>query len=724
MDTVDTADTAPNPAPYRLGFHLIDNGAAISVWAPHANGIDLCLFDEKDVETKIPLRGPESGLWHGFVPGIKAGQRYGLRADGRWEPYSGHRYNHAKLLLDPYARRIVGHLVNATTEDFEVLRSTDDERDSAPFVPRGVLLAPARHWPLAPRPRIPWENTVIYETHVKGLTSLMPGVPKALRGTYAALGHDAVIRYLTELGVTTIELLPIHAHATEPWLERQGLTNYWGYNPLGFFAPHEAYATRESREGDPRAVLDELRNAIDRLHRAGLEVILDVVYNHTCEGNYDGTQVSWRGLDNRGYYRHLPDQPGQLEDTTGTGGSLDFIEPRVVQMTLDSLRYWLTDVGVDGFRFDLAATLGRTGRGFDRIHPFLVGVTIDPIIGAAKLIAEPWDIAPDGWQTGEFPAPMAEWNDHFRNTIRGFWLSNPRYLRRRGDVQGVGDLAFRLSGSSDVFGSDDPRLARGPSASINFVACHDGFTLHDLTAYDHKHNEQNGEDNRDGTTNNRSWNHGVEGPTNDPAILAARHRSQRNLLGTLLLSAGVPMICAGDECGRTQRGNNNAYCHDNETSWLDWHTALWQEELRATTKYLLTLRRENPVLQPSSFYVGSDDVEDRRDDLAWFDQAGLPATHEWWHDPSVRILQMMRSLKEGPDALIVINGDPDTVTVVIPADEGPPWLLVWDSAWDSPESKGARWARRAEKVRPGQTVPLTPHSMRLYFGAEESALRH
>jgi glycogen operon protein len=715
---------APNPAPYRLGFHLLHEGAAISVWAPHATGVDLCLFDGQGVETRLPLRGPEAGIWHGLVPGVKAGQRYGLRAHGLWDPVNGSRYNPARLLLDPYARGIEGHLVNATAEDYERILSTNDERDSAPYVPRGVLLAHNRHRLVAQRPRIPWENTVIYEAHVKGLTQRMPGLPRHLRGTYAALGHDAVIGYLTDLGVTTLELLPIHAHASEPHLERLGLSNYWGYNPLGFFAPHEAFATREAREAGPEAVLDELRGAIDHLHHAGMEVILDVVYNHTCEGDNDGLQVSWRGLDNRGYYRHLPNQPGMIEDTTGTGGTLDFTEPRVIQMALDSLRYWLTDVGADGFRFDLAATLGRTGRGFDRVHPFLVGITIDPIIGAAKLIAEPWDIGPDGWQTGAFPAPMAEWNDHFRNTVRSFWLSETRQTRRRGDAQGVRDLAYRLSGSSDVFKSDDPMLTRGPSASINFVACHDGFTLYDLTTYDHKHNEANGENSRDGTMNNRSWNHGVEGPTDDPTILAARRRSVRNLLGTLLLSAGVPMIGAGDEFGRTQGGNNNAYCHDSEVSWLDWHHTHWQEDLHATARYLLALRRDNPVLQPSVFYRGTDDLTDLRDDLAWFDKAGIPATDAWWYDPSVRIVQMMRSLREGPDALIVINGDPDPAVVVVPNDDGPLWRLVWDSTWESPDSRDARAARHDAPVSPSQWLTLTPHSIRLYLDVEESALRH
>ncbi len=710
--------TAPNPAPYRIGFHLIPEGAAISVWAPHADGVDLCLFDDDGSETRHPLVGPETGLWHGLVPDLRPGQRYGLRARGPWDPASGLRYNPSRLLLDPYARGIDGDLAKAAENGFEATLSTDDPTDSSPFVPKAVLLAHPRGRPTTPRLRIPWEKTIIYEAHVKGLTMRMPGIPHPLRGTYAALGHAAVIGHLADLGITALELLPIHAHATEPRLEHLGLINYWGYNPLGFFSPHPAYATEEARKDGPQAVLDELRGAIDSLHHAGIEVILDVVYNHTCEGDLTGRHVSWRGFDNRGYYRHKPEQPGVLDDTTGTGGPLDFTEPRVIQMALDSLRYWLTEVGVDGFRFDLAATLGRTGEGFDRGHPFLVGVTIDPIIGAAKLIAEPWDIGPGGWQTGAFPPPMAEWNDHFRNTIRSFWLAETNLSRRRKDARGVRDLGYRLSGSSDVFGSDDPTLARGPSASINYVACHDGFTLNDLTTYERKRNEANGEHNNDGSNNNRSWNHGVEGPTDDPSILAARRRSMRNLLGTLFLSAGVPMIQAGDEMGRTQFGNNNNYCHDDESAWLDWSGEHWRKDLRATTRYLISLRRDNPVLRPSAFYRGTDERDHFRNDLAWFDRTGSPATHEWWHESSVRVVQMMRSVAEGPDALIVINGDPDEAAISIPRDQGPAWSLVWDSAWESPHSREAKASQHADPVQPGNDLRLPPHSMRLYLGVE------
>jgi glycogen operon protein len=708
--------TLPSPTPRRFGVHLGSAGAAVSVWAPHAAGVDLCLFDAKGAESRIPLVGPEAGAWHAWVPGIRAGQRYGFRARGPWDPSQGHVYNPSRLLLDPYARGIEGAIAHESTDGSAAFLSRQDDLDSAPFVPRGVVLAPSRA-PAEPGPRVSWADTVVYEAHVKGLTHGMPGVPAAMRGTYAGLGHDAVVKYLQGLGVTTLELLPIHAFASETHLEELRLDNYWGYNTLGFFAPHAPYATAAARGKGAQGVADELRAAIAALHRGGIEVILDVVYNHTCEGGAGGRQVSWRGLDNRAYYRHLDGQPGVLDDTTGTGNTLDFGEPRVVQMALDSLRYWITDFGVDGFRFDLATTLGRTGNGFEQRHPFLVGITIDPVIGGVKLIAEPWDLGLGGWQTGAFPAPMAEWNDQFRDSIRTFWLTDAERAQHKKSGHGVQDLATRLAGSSDVFGHGDPPLSRGPMASINFVTAHDGFTLNDLTAYHDKHNEANGEGGADGSPSNGSWNHGVEGPTDDEAILSARRRTARNLLGTLLLSAGVPMIVAGDEMGRTQGGNNNAYCQDNEISWLDWTVGPWPSSLRATTAHLLRLRSEHPVLRPTTFYEGRDRDETRRDDLAWFSGSGQGESEQWWLDSSVRALQMMRSLAEGSDALIVINGYASPSSVVIPADGGPAWRLAWDSVWESPESDEARSARAAEAIPPGSTIEVDSLSMRLYLSA-------
>ncbi len=708
--------TAPSPTPHRLGVHLGASGASVSVWAPHAAGVDLCLFDAKGTERRVPLVGPEAGTWHAWVPGVKAGQRYGFRARGPWDPAQGHVYNPSRLLLDPYARGIEGSIAHESTEGAEAFLSRNDDQDSASFVPRGVVLASSRT-PAEPGPRIPWEDTVVYEAHVKGLTREMPEISEPLRGTYAALGHDAVIRYLQGLGVTTLELLPVHAFASETHLEHMGLENYWGYNTLGFFAPHAPYATAAARAKGPQAVADEFRTAIAALHRGRIEVILDVVYNHTCEGGAGGRQISWRGLDNRAYYRHLDGHPGVLDDTTGTGNTLDFGEPRVVQMALDSLRHWMTEFGVDGFRFDLATTLGRTGNGFETKHPFLVGITTDPIVGGSKLIAEPWDLGPGGWQTGSFPPPMAEWNDRFRDSVRTFWLTDAERALRKKPGHGVQDLATRLAGSSDIFGHGDPPLSRGPVASINFVTAHDGFTLHDLTAFHAKHNEANGEGGADGSADNRSWNHGAEGPTDDEAIRAARRRTARNLLGTLLLSAGVPMIVAGDESGRTQRGNNNAYCQDNEMSWLAWKLEPWQSSLRATVAHLLRLRREHPVLRPTTFYEGRDRDESRRDDLTWFTGSGHGESEPWWHDSSVRVLQMMRSHREGPDALLIINGYASPASVVIPADSGPAWRLAWDSAWESPESDDARALRGGEAIAPGSTVDVDTLSMRLYLSA-------
>jgi isoamylase len=706
----------------------------MSVWAPHATGIDLCLFDASGEETRFPLIGPEAGLWHGVVLGVKVGQRYGLRAHGPWNPSQGHLFNPAKLLLDPYARGLDGVLADSSHEGFEATLSNVDEVDSAPFVPKGVLVGPPRNaslrspiiasraittsvttTPPAPPPRTRWRDTVIYEAHVKGLTQRMPGVPPRLRGTYAALGHDAVIRYLSNLGITALELLPIHAYASERHLERESLTNYWGYNTLAFFAPHPAYATVAAQRVGPQAILDELRDAISRLHKAGIEVILDVVYNHTCEGGIGGRQVSWRGLANRSYYRHRDGEPGVLDDTTGTGNTLDFGQMGTVKMALDSLRYWASEVGVDGFRFDLAATLGRMGNGFDARHPFPVGLVTDPIISATKLVAEPWDIGFGGWQTGAFPEPMAEWNDRFRDSVRSFWLSDADRAVHKKSTPGVRDLATRLAGSSDVFGNGDPPLSRGCVASINFVTAHDGFTLADLASYSRKQNKANGEGGNDGAVNNLSWNHGVEGPSKDARVLKARRRSARNLLGTLLLSAGVPMITAGDEIGRTQGGNNNAYSQDNETSWLDWAAAKNSEDLRATVSYLIRLRRENLVLRPTTFYEGRDRDLTRRDDLAWFTADGQPESEGWWHDSSVRALQMMRSLSEGPDALLVINGYGSDASVTIPVDNGPPWVMAWNSVWESPVTAEAQAARTREPLPPGGTISVPSLSMQLFL---------
>ncbi len=704
----------PAPAPHRLGVHLTEGGASVAVWAGHATGVDLCLFDEAGAETRLPLNGPQWGVWHAFVPGLAAGQRYGFRAFGPWQPKAGLRYNPAKLLLDPYGRGLEGDVVPVTEPGASTLRVSREGADSAPFMPRSVITSPRGEAHAPSRPGTPWTDTVIYEVHVKGFTRTMPGIPEELRGTYAGLAHPASIDYLTSLGVTAVELLPVHAFASEPHLEELGLSNYWGYSTLGFFAPHAAYATAAARAQGAQAVQEEFRGMVDLLHAAGLEVLLDVVYNHTAEGGRDDRVLSWRGLDSLSYYRHQPLNPQMDDDTTGTGNALDFSHPTVVKMALDSLRYWATEMGVDGYRFDLAVTLGRTAQGFSSDHPFLVALTTDPVLSGLKLIAEPWDVGLGGWQVGNFPAPMSEWNDRFRDYVRSFWLEWGVGLVGHREHATAPELATRLAGSSDLFGHTEPHGLRGPVASVNFVTAHDGFTVHDLTAYTHKHNEDNREGNRDGTDNNRAYNHGAEGPSDDAAVLRARRRSMRNLLGTLLLSAGTPMLLAGDEFGRSQRGNNNAYCQDNELSWFDWNWEPWQAELRDTVAYLIGLRQRHRVLRPSTFYDGEESVLDasrQRADSAWFQADGSPQDEKWWEDPATRVVQFMRSVLDPAesDALMVINGSREQATVTLPEDDGHPWRLAWDSSWESPaEYSGVICA-------PGSSDTMQPMTLRLYL---------
>jgi glycogen operon protein len=562
---------------------------------------------------------------------------------------------------------------------------------------------------------------VIYEAHVRGLTRRLPGVPAELRGTYAGLAHPATLEHLRSLGVTSVELLPIHAMASEPHLVRRGLINYWGYSTLGFFAPNPDYATAAAQAAGPQAVLAEVKGMVRLLHAAGLEVLLDVVHNHTCEGGTDGPQLSWRGLDPTVYYLHDGGTPARFADVTGTGNSLDFRRPRVIQLALDSLRYWAQEVGVDGFRFDLAVTLGRDDEGFTARHPFLVALQTDPVLADRKLIAEPWDVGPGGWRTGAFPAPMAEWNDRFRNAVRTFWLADPAQAAHGRPGHGVRELATRLAGSADLFGYSDPPLMRGVVASINYVTAHDGFTLADLVTYEHKNNLANGENNRDGTDDNRSWNHGLEGPVLDESIAMAipplRRRSIRNLLGTLLLAAGTPMITAGDELGRSQGGNNNAYAQDNEISWVDWDLEPWQQDLVATTRHLLRLRREHPALRAERFFWGVPyRASDPRPDLDWRLADGEPFDHHRWHDAGVRTLQMVRTAPDGSSALLVLNGSLDLVDVTVAGGvrAGGRWEMVWDSAWENPDEPDGAVLNGGGHPAPGDHTVLEPLSLRVY----------
>lgn len=711
-------------------MHLTDHGADVAVYAAHATAVDLCLFDGRK-ERRVRLDGPVHGVFSASVPDVQAGQGYGFRAHGPWEPAAGHRYNPAKLLVDPYARGLVGELGYGP----ETYGHVVDELlagdpygpastvDSARFVPHSVVVDTENLGspdPTTNRPWVPWSHSVVYEAHVRGLTLLNERMPPELRGTYAGLAHPSVVDHLLGLGVTAIELLPVHAFASEPHLVEKGLTNYWGYSTLGFFAPHAEFATAAAREAGPAAVLDELRTAVHALHEAGLEVLLDVVYNHTCEGGLPGQHLSWRGLDNASYYRHNGGAPAALDDVTGTGNTLDFRRPEVVRMTMDSLRYWADVVGVDGFRFDLAVTLGRDGGGYSPDHPALVAMSIDPSLHGLKLIAEPWDVGPGGWRTGQFPEPFGEWNDRFRNAVRSFWLADPARAAHGLPGHRVRDLATRLSGSVDLFGHSDPPLVRGPIASVNYVTAHDGFTMADLVAYDHKHNAANGEQNRDGSDDNRSWNHGIEGPVTweSPAVdlVPLRRRSIRNLFATLVLSAGVPMITAGDEMGRSQKGNNNAYCQDSEISWMRWDLSPWRKDMLATARWLLTLRRDHPALRTEQFYTGRPVKQDKRPDLAWFDALGVPFDHDRWHDPSVRTLQMVRTaaLPEKDTVLLVINGSLDAMHLVLADDHGGKWRLAWDSVWEHPNEESAVAIEGGLHAEPGEASVIEPMSMRVY----------
>ncbi|WP_265521943.1 glycogen debranching protein GlgX [Oerskovia flava] len=730
-----------------LGVHVTDGGVDVAVLASHATAVDLCLIDDGSPagfsERRVPLEGPTYGVWHAHVPGVHEGQRYGFRVHGPWDPAAGLRHNPAKLLVDPYARGLVGELDHdpavcghvATGDPRDGGLSGDaygpaDDRDSLPHVPHSVVVAPRDHHPPVRRPHVPWADTVVYEAHVRGLTHGLEALPPELRGTYAGLAHPATIEHLHSLGVTTLELLPIHAFASEQHLVAKGLTNYWGYSTLGFFAPHAPYATRAAREAGPSAVLDEVRGMVHLLHEAGIEVLLDVVYNHTCEGGPDGLHVSWRGLDNAVYYLHDGSAPATLADVTGTGNTLDFRRPRVIQMALDSLRFWAEEVGVDGFRFDLAVTLGRGEHGYDPNHPFLVALQTDPVLSGLKLVAEPWDVGPGGWRTGQFPPPFAEWNDRFRDATRQFWLADAREASHGRQGHGVRELATRLAGSADLFGHSDPPLVRGPVASVNYVTAHDGFTLADLVAYEHKRNEANGEDGRDGTNDNRSWNHGFEGRLDTVAsgteahlepgveIAPLRRRSIRNLLATLILAAGTPMLTAGDESGRSQRGNNNAYAQDNEISWVSWDLSPWRQDLRATTAHLLALRREHPALRADSFFLGQPrhTVTERVPDLAWFTAVGTVVDHDTWHDPATRTLQMIRTapVAGARDVLVVLNGSLDAVPATLANARSEPvgWELVWDSNWEHPDDRES--SNGDLHVQAGDEVQLEPLSVHVY----------
>ncbi|MGW8729794.1 glycogen debranching protein GlgX [Streptomyces sp. NPDC055808] len=707
------------PTPLGARFRVGPDGVAgtnFALWAGGAESVQLCLFDAAGTETRLVLTELTHEIWHGFVPGVRPGQRYGFRVHGRWDPWTGARWNPAKLLLDPYARAVDGDFalppeVYGHVRDWpqqQVADTVRDDRDSAPHVPKGVVVQDDDDWADDRRPKTPWSDSVIYELHVRGFTRLHPDIPEPLRGTYAGLAHPAAIEHLVRLGVTAVELLPVHQFAHEDHLLRRGLKNYWGYNSIGYFAPHAGY----SASGTTGQQVGEFKRMVRALHEAGIEVILDVVYNHTAEASEMGPTLSLRGVDNRGYYR-LQADARRYADYTGCGNTLHVVQPHVLRLITDSLRYWVTEMGVDGFRFDLAAALARSMHDVDMLSPFLAVIAQDPVLRRVKLIAEPWDVGNGGYQVGAFPPLWTEWNDRYRDAVRDFW---------RGALPDMRDLGYRLSGSSDLYAWG----GRRPYASINFITAHDGFTLRDLVSYERKHNEANGEGNRDGTNDNRAWNCGVEGETDDPGINALRRRQLRNLLTTLLVSTGVPMLVAGDEMGRTQGGNNNAYCQDGEVSWLDW-SLLEQpgsRELLELTARLVELRHRHPVLRRRAFFSGRAQGADGLRDLAWFTARGEEMTERDWYAPAATLgLYLSGRDIPGRDArgapvtddsfLILLHASDRPADCVLP---GPPWAAAYELVVDT--SREEQGEPPGVTHRGGEMVTLPTRSVLVLKVAE------
>lgn len=660
---------------YPLGATITPSGVNFAVFSRHASRVDICLYRDKDDEnesTRIRLPSYIDGVWHGFAPGLKAGQLYGLKVYGPYKPKHGHRFNPDKLLLDPYARAITGKFKWAE-EMFAYPFGENPDRDlakdvrkNAGYMPKCVVINPEFDWAEDKRPSIPLKDSVVYEVHVKGFTKTHPDIPASLQGTYAALGSEPAIGYFKKLGITAVELLPVHHFVNDEFLEAKGLSNYWGYNSIGFFAPHADYSASGCLGGQ----VNEFKSMVKNLHAAGLEVWLDVVYNHTGEGNHYGPTLSFRGVDNASYYWPLPDNARYYLDHTGCGNSLNMPNPRVLQLIMDSLRYWVTEMHIDGFRFDLACTLGRLPNGFDRNSSFFNILKQDPILSQVKLIAEPWDISMGGYQVGNFPSPFAEWNGKFRDCVRGFW---------KGDEGLAGEFAKRITGSSDMFQWDE----RTPSMSVNFVVAHDGFTLGDLVSYNEKHNDANGEDNRDGESHNRSWNCGVEGPTGDPEILKLRRRQMRNLLSTLFLSHGVPMLCAGDEYGRSQKGNNNGYCQDNELSWQAWNRTPEEQQQEEFTAKLIALKREQAAFRRKDFEGKRTKKTTSPPQITWFGPDGRGMSHDAWHSPVTRTLGVIFSPEmkiPGSTFAMVFNAHHEPMEFLLPGKEHVRWKLIVNTA--------------------------------------------
>jgi isoamylase len=689
--------------PFPLGATWNGRGVNFALFSAYATKVELCLYDDSGENEIGRVELPEytDEIWHGFLPDARPGTNYGYRVHGPYEPEQGHRFNPNKLVMDPYAKAAVGQLKWGPEIFGYQLESEDDttfdERDSAAFVPKCRVVDPAFTWGGDRKPQTPWDQTVIYETHVRGFTKRHPNVPEDIQGTYRGLGVPAVIEHMKSVGITAVELLPIHMFIDDSYLQEKGLKNYWGYNTISFFAPSRRYASVQD------FAFSEFKEMVVRLHDAGLEVILDVVYNHTAEGNERGPTISFKGIDNASYYRLLPDQKRYYINDTGTGNTVNLSHPRVMQMVTDSLRYWVTEMHVDGFRFDLGTILAREPYGFDQESGFLKACSQDPILSEVKLIAEPWDCGPGGYQVGEFPPGWAEWNDKFRDTARAFW---------KGDEGKLAEMASRLAGSADYFN----KRGRQTWASVNFLTAHDGFTLNDTVSYNEKHNEANGENNNDGSSNNLSWNCGAEGPTDDPEIEAIRERQLRNMLATLILSRGTPMLLAGDEFARTQEGNNNAYCQDNETSWLNWNIGEKGQSLARFVSKLTGLRRRFPVLHRTRFLTAEWNEELGLKDVTWVTASGDEMTPEHWSDANAKSIgvlldgraQVSGIRRRGSDAtlLLIINAHHDTVNFKLPeVVGGVSWTCLVDT--NQPELEDApRFEFDSEYLVTGRSLLL------------------
>jgi len=707
---------------YPLGATVTPEGVNFALFAENATGVDLCLFDHIDApaETlRVRMTEHTDQVWHCMLPEVQEGQLYGYRVYGPYEPTEGHRFNDSKLLVDPYAKAIAG-LINWSDEMSGYAPDggknadlTRDYRDDAWGIPKSVVVSDTFDWSGDRRPGTPLAESVIYEVHVKGFSKLCPQIPEEIRGSYAALGSEFAIEYFKKLGITAVELMPVHHFANDQFLQDKGLSNYWGYNSFGFFAPHSAYAS----SGIAGEQVTEFKEMVKRLHAAGIEVILDVVYNHTGEGNHLGPTLCFRGVDNAAYYRLVPDQKRYYMDYTGTGNTLNMVHPRVLQLLMDSLRYWVTEMHVDGFRFDLAATLARELHEVSRLSAFFDCIHQDPIISQVKLIAEPWDVGEGGYQVGNFPVLWAEWNGKYRDCVRAYW---------KGDQGTIGEFAYRLTGSSDLYEWSGKR----PTASINFITAHDGFTLNDLVSYNEKHNEANGENNQDGHNDNRSWNCGAEGPSEDAEINKLRRRQLRNFMATLFLSQGVPMLVGGDEFARTQSGNNNAYCQDNEISWFSWEHTDWQKQLIGFTSRLISLRREHSVFRRPKFFLGRRIRGAGVKDIMWLDIDGTEMTDENWSSGYALCMGMMLSgdtmdvrdehgepLKDDT-FLVLFNAFHETITFVLAGKKEVHWELLLDTQTED------GFLERTSVHASGDELELIGRSMcvlKLVKGSQEDA---